>query len=359
MPKEIDMKFFYEVYNEIHNLKWYFYKFSGINADEAMQRTLYHTLMHFDAERGNLSAYIKKLAREITKENGRTVLVDFIENTLADNTDNDEEEELQSTVDTGSIRDFSTTLINEMELNIDRHQEVVNIALEFMDKFVILCDALIRHDTSTKYYPDTFIKSCLAVNAKCTNFNSLCLDIYMEYKEDFEWFLSLESDEEDWKESDFAMINNNKSKRIRLVNSETNEGVLDADTESWKVVGNLNNSEKRIIKVYYEDLWEYFCDLIDDTETNEMKFIIGNSYILRTFGGSQGVLNTDLFNFYDLVRYEIVTNVIIDTRGRVLNIGSENIYLICNSDMNKAGMNRTVHGHPIELQYVDITDSIH
>ena len=59
MDKEIDIAFFYEVNQEINGLKWYFYKFTGANAEEAMQRTLMHTITHFQAEKGNLSAYVK------------------------------------------------------------------------------------------------------------------------------------------------------------------------------------------------------------------------------------------------------------------------------------------------------------
>ena len=44
MPKELDIAFYYEVWNEISNLKWYFYKFARNNAEEAMQMTLMHWL---------------------------------------------------------------------------------------------------------------------------------------------------------------------------------------------------------------------------------------------------------------------------------------------------------------------------
>ena len=98
--------------------------------------------------------------------------------------------------------------------------------------------------------------------------------------------------------------------------------------------------------------------MIDDTETNEMKFIIGNSYIIKSFGGSLSVLNPDLFNMYDLARTEILTNVLQDTYGRILNIGTEYFYIICGSDFNKTVVSRTVHGHSFDLVYEDITDLI-
>lgn len=358
MPKEIDISFYYDVNDEIQKLKWYFYKFAGVNADEAMQKTLYHTLLHFNADKGNLSAYIKKLAREITKENSRLVLVDFLEQTLSDSDETDED--LKSSVDVGNIADFSSSLIDDLELSEDRRGEVINLALEFMDKFILLCEALIKHDTSTRYYPDLFIKNCLAINSRCQNFNRLCLDVYMEYKDDFEWFLGLDTDEENWKEPDFVLINSSSSKRIRLVNPETKEDVEDADVDEYVLLGRLGegDSRKKVIKVNYSELWEYFCDLIDDSETNELKFVIDNSYICRTFGGSLSVLNPDLYNMYDVVRMEILTNILQDTYGRVLNVGSESVYLICNATMDKTKLIRDVHGHHIELDYEDITDKL-
>ena len=356
MPKEIDIAFYYEVWEEIQALKWYFYKFAGVNADEAMQRTLMHTLMHFQSERGNLSAYVKILAIESTKDNSKLVLVDFLEQTLAS-----DDEEMTPTVDVGRVNDFSSDVIEEMELSVSRRTDVVNLALEFMDKFITLCEALIRHDTSTKYYPEVFIKQCLKINDKCTNFNRLCLDLYMEYSDDFQWFLDLVNESSDvWKESDFLLISNNKSKRVKMINPDTGLEVEDADNEDWQIVGKLGEGDqkKHILRVHYEDVWEMMCDLVDSTETNEMKFIIDNSYIIRTFGGSTSVLNTDLYNEYDLIRNEILTNILLDTNGRILNVGSENIYLLCNAGYQIRRNKRTVCGHTFEFKYEDITDTI-
>jgi hypothetical protein len=181
----------------------------------------------------------------------------------------------------------------------------------------------------------------------------------MEYKDDFEWFLGLNVDE-GWKEPDFVLINNSQSKRIRLVNPNTNEDVRDADMDDYVLAGKLGEgtSRKKIIKVNYIELWEYFCDLVDDSETNELKFVVGNTYICRTFGGSLSIINPDLYNMYDVVRMEILTNILQDTYGRILNVGSECMYLVCNSTMTNTKLTRTVHGHDIELIYEDITDRL-
>lgn len=355
MPPEMDISFYYEVWEEITRLKWYFYKFAGINADEAIHRTLIHTLTHFQPEKGNLSSYIKKLAREIAKDNSRLVVVDFLEQTLASD---DEELVSKPTVDAGNVQDFSQEVINDIEFNKNRRSEVVELALEFMDRFIILCEALEKHDTSTRYYPEIFIKQCLSIDAKCGNFNQLCLDLYKEFGDEFKWFTSLaDIRSPEWREADYLLINSHKSKRFKLCNVATGLEVEDADLEDFKFVGTLGRNN-RILKVRYYELWEMMCDLIDSSETNEMKFIIDDSYIIRTFGGSFSVINVDLYNEYDVVRMEILTNILQDTNGRILNVGSEHVYLVYSTDFKMQKNIREVYGHVIEFDYVDITDSI-
>lgn len=357
MPEEVDIGFYYEVHKEINNLKWYFYKFAGVNADEAMERTLYHTLTHFNADKGSLAAYVKKLAREITKENSKLIYVDFLEQTLSDD---DDSPEGQTKVQGGSVRDFSDDVADAMELAEDRRHEVVKLALEFMDKFMLLVDALKRRDTSTRYFPDVFIKSCMSINRRCMNFNQLCFDVYEEHGDDFKWFLELGQRSENWRESDFMMLRSSGSKRLKFVSPITGEEIEDADVDKFVVQGKLGegSAKKRIIKVSYYDAWSLMCDLIDDSETNEIKFVIGDSYVIRTFAGSLSGLNTDLWNMYNLVRSEILTNVLIDTGGRVINVGSEHFYLLCNPGMNKQYMERDVHGYKLRFDYEDITDTV-
>ena len=60
---------------------------------------------------------------------------------------------------------------------------------------------------------------------------------------------------------------------------------------------------------------------------------------------------------YDVVRMEILTNILQDTYGRILNVGSKCIYLVCNNSMIKDKLIRDVHGQHIELEYEDITNT--
>ena len=162
--------------------------------------------------------------------------------------------------------------------------------------------------------------------------------------------------EKRWKEADYLLIQQCQSKRVTLISSSTGALVKDADIEDWTINGNLN--KKRVVKVSYSELWNRICDLVDSDDTNEVKFIIDNRYIIRTLGGSLSIINPNLYNAYDLVRDEILTNVLSDLNGRVLNVGSENFYLLFDDGFEDKIRERTVLGIPIELSYSDITDSI-
>lgn len=359
MPTGVDISFYYEIWNEISKLRWYFFKFAGSNAEEAMQRTLMHTLTHFQPEKGNLTSYIKKLAREITKESGRVVSVDFLEQTLA--SDECETVGTSKVVDTGTIPDFVTDLVENMDCATDKSDDVVKLALEFMDRFVMMCEAILNYDISAKYYPDVYVSQCLALHKRCFNFSDMCIDLYTNYRSKFEWFLNACEKRSEysqiWREADFQFIRKRTSGKASLVRAGTDEEVLDADFEEFEYKGVLERG-RRIIKVRYYELWELMCDRIDYNGINEMKFVIGDHYIVRTLAGSQSVLDPDLYNEYDVIRMEILTNVLFDTNGRLLNAGSENFYLIYNPAVPILSPERHIFGIDIKFDYEDITDSI-
>ena len=360
MDSGLDIAFFYEAWEEVNKLKWYFYKFAGTHADEVMQATVMHVLSHFNPEKGSINTYVKRLARDMSRYNSKTIPVDFMEQTVSKDK-NVEKEEVKANIDTGRVNDFSDELCDEYELRIDRKTDVVNVALEFMDKFIMLCEALIAHNTSTKYYPEPFVKQCMRINSKCLNFNALCLEVYKQYGSKMQEFINLETSS-DWFEADYPLLNNSYTKKVKLINVYTHDEVDDADTEVWKVFGKVGTSAspKRIIRTRYYELWETLCDLIDAKETNQLKFIIDNSYVIYTLGGSLSILNPDLYSMYDLVRSEILTNIVRFTGGKILSVGSEYIYLICPSELNITERKLDVNLRDIqyEFNFEDITDTI-
>lgn len=356
---DVTPELFYRVWKEIEGLKGYFVKFTGNNADEAMQKTLMHTLTHYNEEKGNLSSYVKKLAREITKDNGRLVFVPFLEQTLSSS--EDEDGERRASIDTGRVKDISIEVVNKIMLNEHAFGEIASLALMFMDKFILLCESIQNRDSSTAYYPESFIRECLRLSKIIPDFNDMCLELYDIYRVSFKNFLSCDDNNIGvWKEADYLLISQNLSKRIKLKNKETNKDVVDADIEPFYVSGNMSgkSGKKFIIKVDYSAVWEEMCDLVDSYSSNQLKFIIDNDYIIRTPGGSLSIINPDLFNIYSLLRDEILTNVIRDTNGRVLNVGSSCIYMLCTDTYPYEIEYKYIKGIKINLIAEDITDSI-
>ena len=359
----LNENFYHELWSTIIGLKGYFYTFCKRNTDEAMQAVFIHALYHYKPERGDLKVYIKSLARTIIKKKNREVTVDFLEQTLSleDNKNGKKNPKDQPEVDTtmltaGKTRDFTEDLASQLDHDVEIKNDIVMLALEFMDKYIKLCNALLTYNTSTNYYPEIFIKMCIKLSAKYSDFNQECLKLYNTYKDYFEWFLNIDNDNKGpkWCETDYFLIGSNASKRVKFINSLTNEEVTDADRESWYVRGKFDG--KRIIKVRYEDVWNLMCDLIESQEINECKFIINDNYILKSFGGSISVLNVDLFNYYELFKTEIATNLLKNTSGRLINIGSQNMYILTSkSDLSILNEVRIIRGYEIKFDWEDIT----
>lgn len=358
MLTEIKPDMYYKLNAEIGKLKWYFVRFAGKDADEAMQKTFVHTLYHYNPSRGELFAYLKKLAREICKDPHKIVFVDFIEQTLADG-GIIEDGSLTPTVDTGRSSDFSNDVIKTLMDELDDDEDAIRLALDFMPQFCMLCDAVGHKDSSSVYYPDIFKQTVTNLCRKHKNFMQRCLRIYNMYRLELEQFLQKPTEDYGvWREADIFFVRNNMSKRIKLYNKATGLEVQDADFEDFCIDGSLSRlGNKRIYRVWYVDLWESLCDMADSKSTNKLKFIIGKYYKIRTLGGSESIVNTDLFNLYDLLRFEILTNVLRDTNAKILNIGSSCFYLLGEEKYMEIP-SRVVQGIEINLSFEDITDSV-
>lgn len=340
---------YYTIWSEIQANRLYFRKFCGAEADEAMQTALVHSLKHFDENKGSLQGYIKALAKTLAYPDGRCICVDFLEQTLDDNDNSEERRQLIK-----HDSDFSSELIDEMYLSVDRSSEVADLALGNMDKFIILCKAIKSKNSTTMYYSETFVRSCLEMFKKCKNFNEVCLELYEEYGKEMEEFLSLdENNIGSWCEADYTFLNSRKSRRVVLLN-ESGTLIDDADNEEFYVKGSIK--DKKIIRIKYKDVYENMLDLIDSPCTNEIKFVIGERFIIKTLGGSLTVCSPNLYNIYDLVLDEILTNLLKDIRNSsILNIGSECIYLLCRNDCKLEIPERIIRGIPLNFDVEEVS----
>jgi len=341
---------FGEIWSEIEKNRLYFKKFCGDRADEAMQKALHHAVYHYNAEKGGLKVYLKSLAKTINSTpNKRTVCVDFLENTVTDSYTGDS---IGETNTYGAYRasDFSEEIIEDLYLDSDKTDEIADLALVSMNMFLHLCESLKTGSMASIYCPDSFIRSCMILARKCRSFNEDCLRIYEEYGNDMKLFIRSTNVNPDdkWVEADFTYINKRISKRVRLTDEE-GVSVKDADIEPFYIRGNYKG--KKVVKVRYKDIYEELLDMLDSPVSNAIKFCIGDRFIVKTLGGSLSVANPKLYNMYDLVEKEILTNLLKDTdNSQLLNIGSECMYFLCNDTYNLEIPEREIRG--ISLNFV-------
>lgn len=345
---EISGNRYYEIWSEIERLRNYFRKFCGAETDEAMNKTWYHCLSHFDETKGDLRAYVKSLAKTIVQPDGREVSVDFLENTVDEALDDEDVEQSNRGFHQRIKSDFSDTLIDDMYMSLDRTDELASLALSNMSWFLKLCESIINKDSTSEYYSKPFVEGFKSLYSRSNNLFQTCIQMYEEYGEGMREFLNMDKHNEGtWIEADFTYINLRTSRRVSL-QSPTGGSIEYADMEPFQVKGSMKG--KKIVRVKYSDQHEMMLDRIDSPVSNEIKFFIGNRYIIRTLGGSVSVVDVPLFNMYTLVQNEILTNLLRDTKNSaLLNVGYEYMYFLCKSDYDLYIPKRVIRG--IELEF--------
>lgn len=345
---EVSGNRYYEIWSEIDRLRNYFRKFCGAETDEAMNKTWCHCLSHFDETKGDLRAYVKSLAKTIVQTDGREVSVDFLENTVNDSQDDDDLQPEKRGFHQRIKSDFSDSIIDTMYLSLDRTDELASLALSNMPWFLKLCESIILRDSTSEYYSKPFVEGFKSLYSRSNNLFQACIEMYETYGDGMREFLEMDTDNDGtWVEADFTYINLRTSKRVYLTTPKGGS-IEYADMEPFIVKGSTKG--KKIIRVKYVDQHEMMLDRIDSPVSNEMKFFIGDKYIIRTLGGSLSVVDVPLYNMYSLVQSEILTNLLRDTKNSsLLNVGYEYMYFLCKADYDLYIPKRTIRG--IELEF--------
>lgn len=377
----ITPKLICDIWNEIYRLRNYFYHFSGDNSDEMMQRTLYHAVTHYDPS-GNLQSYLKRLARDIKKVDlTKEIPTDITEATFQNKLEQDEntkQSEPRGTI-VNNTKDFSDDLLDRLEMEEESHNDINLLAVTYPKEFITLCEALETQTINSTGYSNEFTLECLKYSKKYkADFNNICLEIYDTMKEAFYVFLQnpIKTTERDieilWQPLNATLLGKHISKRLVFKNKVTDELVEDADTEQFYLAGTkIKGTGKRILKINYADLWDIFCNKIESTVSNELKLVVGEYYLVKTLGGIVSDVNQDLLNVYRALKEEIIMNIVYDTYGRVINVGSANVYLLWDSSIqtiysynlkglkkvnNKVYIHKNINDFEFDLVVEDITD---
>ncbi len=358
-PQGADIAMQYEISQTIMGLKNYFRKFNYDNtSDEVMQQAFEHACKHYDPTIGSLSPYIKKLAQTLSKNKDKVSSVEYMDCYMTSKTDS-------GCLEAVTFVDFyADEVVIDDNLSYNLRQDIVELALGYMEDFSKFVKSFRTLNTSTLRLKEYFKRN---VHKLCSRYGDASLvtkemtALYEEYEEDFIWFLELELGEEDvgkWVEKNDRNLRVSRS-RIRLV-SKDNVPNFDADYDEYILEGNLVPTQKRVLKVDFEQVWEDMCDKLDSDETNECVFIIGNNRLVRTYAnGIMEELNIDLYKVYDIIREEIATNILKDLGGHLLHLGSKSVYLLVNTSHTPYEIpKRIIKGYEIGFQITDITEEL-
>ena len=327
----------YEVYKMIDKWKRLFYKVnrSKDRGDEAMSQTLLGALKFYKPEKGNLQGYIVQYAKTVLNDNTakQEVLLDFLELVLGDGEDSLEDttsdtKSLNNNVPHTRIKDFTEDLFDFEEEMTEGIPEVSLLALSSLQEFVSLATSIQRRDT-TNHYTKQFMNRSLDLSRRFKNFNSICVDIYNQHKKEIEWFLKIQTEFEvtnkSFEEADYT-YKLSKPKRINLINADEGTPVKDADTENF-VVTNKNNTPCKIYKINYIDTLSELYDYATDEENNEFSFHLSKHWLFRSLH-SNVLINPKLDIIYEMLKVEIITNLIKATKTKFLHLGSDCLYLV-------------------------------
>lgn len=368
MPEEKTAKFILDLSQHIQDLRYYFIKFAPkgdsnnvqtLAIDEILNKAFLHAMTHYNSSKGELDKYLKSLARGSMQEAGNDALRNHADIDASFVKDDIDSMLVQSALYKYALEQESleNTVVDKVFYETYDRQDLVRLSLTYINEFVAMCNALVTRNT-TKVYSDAFVQECMSLMNTHPTFYDDCMYLYDTFGSQYEWFINVANDKEGiWKEADYTLLTTKESKRIRLLNEQTEQDVEDADVEPFFIYGNIG--KKRIYRVYYAPLWESLCDKIDSKEINELKFIIGNDYLVRTPGNSCALLNTDLYGLYDLIRDEIVTNMVFKYDARLIHVGSESIYLLVNATIdNYPNTIVRANGIDINLNAQDVTDDL-
>ena len=321
-PCRLDCTLVYEVEEVLQQMDGYFYKFCGKEADEARAKVLLHTLTHYKSEKGDLKPYIKSLIRDILKDGGKLVCVDFLEETVSEDDSDTEGSKFQNLT---RVPNFVDKLIAD---NDDVVFDLVSkLVLTSLRDFLLLSQSLISGSINVFGFSRPFIENCLKITKEHPRFNEVCVKVYDLYKDDINYFLSCEEMgylyEADFTKSVY-------SQQVAIVDRYTGFKLPDPDRlpdDELLIKGKLG--DRVIYRIDYLDILENIEAMYSDTKASFLRLTIGNYYIARNLSGQVIYGNPSIQSLLSVAKHELLSTLQKFSLGRLLVAGSEHFYMLC------------------------------
>lgn len=349
---EVSPEKFAYVWNAIEELEGYIWKQVKLKdfVPETKQLIFFHAISHYNESEGDIKPYLKKLAKTIHKTTvGPEILVSFEDGNMVyslggSETGTPTDANLITKAPNKVTPDFSGSVIEKLYMKDELTEALYSLVLNHLEDFVVLCKALKYASTEKLSFNDDFQLKCIELSHQYHDaFNKACLELYEGYQQVFDIFttdtahmkiVDINDIEGIWRESDYNYISKHMSKRVLFYNKKSNQLVQDPDSEKFYVIGAKNlGATKRIFKVDFFKAWLYLCDKIDSDQTNELKLILGNQFVVKTLGGSISMINPALYNVYELIKSEFITNILYETSGRLISQGTKTAYVLVDTSI--------------------------
>lgn len=314
---ETDMRLLATISNNLKQLEKYFYKFNKDKAGEALCRACIHAYKHYDKRYGELIPYLKALARTIMCITEEDEPIEEIEQLAIDTTTPVEDLALEELIE----EDVNKLVIRE-------------IMLPYMTNFLTLGELFEMGESvqSNKiYFSQSFKTICVNIMRRVghTSFTKSIIYLYKKYKESMLWFL--EQDKfvhRNYVAIDYATLNKNTAKRIFVIDDLQERVYIPDRYRKQLYVKGASVEMESIAKIRYIDLLYQIEVLSSTLAINALAYIVDGQKILRTCGGSEAVLTTDMDNVYELNKDELIMNILTVGKCRLLATGYDYLYVI-------------------------------
>lgn len=309
-----------EITITIESLRSYFRKFNPMCADEAMARAYIKASKSYDARKGEMVPYLKRLAKTVMLEEVKESYVEEIEEIAVDTNTSVESKALEATY----FKDENRVIVKEL---------VLPLSEEFLKLGSLLLSSKTEATFDLKnkqYFSEGFSSACSKILYKqaSSDFIKSVIYLYDKYRDEILWFLEQkEFVNKSYKEADYSVINSRTAKRISLM-SEDGSVLVRPDVYSGKLYLKGSAENKTVCRVRYIDLLYQMELMITSPVSNELVEIIEKYKIVRTCGGSISQVNPDMDNILDLLLDELTTNILCASNCRLLAVGYEYIYLL-------------------------------